>query len=273
MLLDGQQHGGQPGRLHADDFYLGTQLLDGASDAGNQAASAYRYDHSFQLRALLEEFKADGALPGDDRDVVEGVQEHLTLLAGELQSVLAGLIVIDAVEDYVAAITLRRRHFHQRSGGGHDDGAANAALRGVIGDSLRVISRRSADDAALLFFRAEQQDFVERAAFLVRAGHLQIFELEIDLLACGGGEFGGIRARGHVDRSANAVGGFADHGQQFERGGLVHACLNPVPPCRANRAIAAHRGPVRGDAGSGAPAVPDNRARGGRGRAERICRS
>ena len=142
---------------------------------------------------------------------------------GELQGVFAGFVVIDAVEDYVAAIILRGRHLDEGRGGGHDDGAANAALRGVIGDGLRVVSRRGANHAALLFLRAEQQDFVERAAFLVGAGHLQIFELEVDLLAGGGGELGGIRARREVDRTANAVGGFADHGEQLERGGLIHA--------------------------------------------------
>ena len=81
MLLDGQQHGRQARRLHADDFYLGTQLLDGAGHAGDQSAAANRHDDSFQLRALLEQLEADGALPGDDGDVVEGVQKDLALLA------------------------------------------------------------------------------------------------------------------------------------------------------------------------------------------------
>ena len=185
MLLDGLQHGRQAGRLHANDFYLGTQLLDGAGHAGDQTAPANRHDHSFQLRALLEQLEADGALPGDDGDVVEGVQKDLALLAGQLQGVFASFVVIHAVEDYVAAIILRGCHLDEGRGGGHDDGAANAALRGVIGDGLRVVSRRGANYAALLFLRAEQQDFVERAAFLVSAGHLQIFELEVDLLAGG----------------------------------------------------------------------------------------
>ena len=89
------------------------------------------------------------------------------------------------MEDHICAVVLRGRHLHHGRRRGHDDGAPDFAKRGVIGDCLRVISRGSADHTAFLFFRAEQQDFVERAAFLVSAGHLQIFELEIDLLASG----------------------------------------------------------------------------------------
>ena len=87
--------------------------------------------------------------------------------AAERQRVLAGFVVIGAVEDHFGAVILRGRHLDQRRGRGHDDGAANPAPRGVIGDGLRVISRRGGDHAALRLFRAEQQNFIERAAFLV----------------------------------------------------------------------------------------------------------
>ena len=76
------------------------------------------------------------------------------------------------MEDHISAVVLRGRHFHHGSGGGHYDSAADFALRGMIGDGLRVISCGSADYAALLLFRAEQEDFIKSAALLIGAGHL-----------------------------------------------------------------------------------------------------
>ena len=61
--------------------------------------------------------------------------------------------------------------------------AAIPRLAGVIGHGLRVISRRRGNHAAPAFFGGEQQNFVERAALLEGAGHLQIFELEEDRVA------------------------------------------------------------------------------------------
>ena len=69
--------------------------------------------------------------------------------SAERQGVLAGFVVIGAVQDHLGAVILRGHHFHQRRGRGHDDGAADAAARGVIGDGLRVVSRRGGNDAAL----------------------------------------------------------------------------------------------------------------------------
>ena len=222
MLFESEQHRGQSRRLHADHFHFGPQFLDRASDAGNQSAAAHGNDHRLQLRALLEQLEADRALAGDYGDIVEGVHKREPLLGGEFQGMLTGFVVIDAVEDDISSVILCGRHLHHGRRRGHDDGAADFAKCSVIRDRLGVISRGGADHAALLFFRAEQKDFVERAAFLVCAGHLQIFELEIHLLSRGRGELGGIWARRIVNGIANAVGGFSDHGEQLECGGLVH---------------------------------------------------
>ena len=222
MLFESQQHGRQPRGFHADHLHFRARLLDGAGDAGNQTAAAHGNNHRFELRALLEQLQAESALPRDYSHVVEGVKKGESLFARKIQGVMASLVVIKAVENYVGPVILRGRHFHQGRSGGHDDGAAYFAKRGVIGDGLGMISRGSADDAALLFFGAEQKNFVERAAFLVGAGHLQIFELEIDLLTGGCRELGGIRARRIVDGIANAVGGLADHAEELNGGGFGH---------------------------------------------------
>ena len=186
MLFDSEQHRRQSHCLHADDSYFGPQFSDSASHAGNEAAAAHRYHYRFQLRTLLEQLQADRALASDYGDVVKSVNKSEFLFAGEFEGMFASLVIIHAVEDYISSVVLRGRDLHHGRRRRHDDGAADFAKCGVIGDRLRMISRRGADHAAVSFFRAEQQDFVERAAFLISAGHLKIFELEIDLLAGGG---------------------------------------------------------------------------------------
>src|SRR5689334_4386640 len=103
MFFESELHGRQARRLHADDLHFGPQFLDRAGYADNQSAAAHRHDHRFELRALLEQFKSDSALAGDDGDVVEGVHKRESLLAREFQGMLASFIVINAVEDYIAS--------------------------------------------------------------------------------------------------------------------------------------------------------------------------
>ena len=55
---------------------VGTQRLDRGGDAGEQPAAAGRHDDGPDVGALLEDLQADGALPGDDVGVVEGVDQH-----------------------------------------------------------------------------------------------------------------------------------------------------------------------------------------------------
>ena len=56
-------------------LHLRIGLLHRASDAANQAAAADRDDDGFDVGMLLQHFQADSSLPGDDRVVVEGMNE------------------------------------------------------------------------------------------------------------------------------------------------------------------------------------------------------
>jgi hypothetical protein len=54
----------------------------------------------------------------------------------------------------------------------------------MIGEALRMIARRGRDHAASQSRIAEQQQFVERAAFLIGRRELEVLELEKYLRPC-----------------------------------------------------------------------------------------
>ncbi|MNT62603.1 hypothetical protein D3C72_2003360 [compost metagenome] len=64
--------------------YLGTRLehAQGGSDAGNHPATADGDKHRVQVGCLLEQLHADGALAGNDLQVVVGGHERYTLRLG-----------------------------------------------------------------------------------------------------------------------------------------------------------------------------------------------
>ena len=70
--------------LHADHAYVGAQRLDRDRDPGQQPAAAGGHQHGAYVGRLLEDLEAERALPGDDVDVVEGVDQHRAGLVGEL---------------------------------------------------------------------------------------------------------------------------------------------------------------------------------------------
>jgi len=162
---------------------------------------------------LLEEFEADGALAGHDVGVVEGVDEGEVLLGGEAGRLFAGLVVVGAVEQYLCAKAACGGHFDEWRGERHDEEGADAAGGGVVGNALRVVAGGGGDDAAGGLLGREGGDAVERAALLEAAGHLQVFELEVDLLAGERGEELRVRARRVVDGAAQALAGRLDRCQ------------------------------------------------------------
>jgi hypothetical protein len=137
-----------------------------------------RRDERVEIAMLLQHFQAERSLARDHGLVIERMNEGEAILFRATNRFLAGLVVIRASQDHFRAITARRRNFYQRRGQRHADLRFDSALRRVIRHSLRVIARGRRDHAAPPLFFGEQQNLVERAAFLERAGHLQIFQLQ-----------------------------------------------------------------------------------------------
>src|ERR1051326_1024313 len=75
-LIETFPHHGRPRRLDAEDAHIGALLLDGRRDAGNQSATADRDDHVVHAVELLEDLETDGALPCNDRRIVERMNER-----------------------------------------------------------------------------------------------------------------------------------------------------------------------------------------------------
>ncbi len=152
--------------MHSDDLHFRICLLDGAGNAADQAAAADGHDHRFNLGMLLQHLETESSLAGDDRVIVERVDESEMLLLAAANGFFAGLVVIGAVENDFRAVGLGGRHLNQRSGEGHANLGADAALAGVIGQSLCVISSRGRNHSLIALFRAQSQQLVQRAALL-----------------------------------------------------------------------------------------------------------
>ena len=90
---------------------------------------------------MLEQLKADGSLPVDDRRVVKRVNKGQCFQIADTERLVAGLIVVCPVQDHVGAVAPRRLDLRQRRALRHDHGRAYTKKRGRAGDTLGVITR------------------------------------------------------------------------------------------------------------------------------------
>src|SRR5277367_2376650 len=223
ILFDRCFHGRQLRGLHADHFYFWIYFFHGAGYSGDQSAAADGNHYGVQIGDLLEHLDAQRALAGDDGFVVEGMDESEGLFGAEAEGFLAGFVVIRAEEDYFGAVAARGGDFYERSGERHHDLRRDAAFGGVVGDGLRVIAGGGGDDAATALVRSEQENFIQRAAFLEGAGHLQIFEFEEEGVSGELGKSFGAHEGRDVDGIANAFGGLLNCFQRDGAGGRPFA--------------------------------------------------
>ena len=128
---------------------------------------------------LVEQFKTDGALSGDDILVVEGVDEGVAVLVAQLQRALVGVVRGTGHEAHLGAELLGGLHLGDGCALGQTDERLDAHGGGAECHTLRVVARRAGDDALLLFLFGELRDFVVGAANLERACLLQTFGFQI----------------------------------------------------------------------------------------------
>ena len=93
---------------------LGLRRLGQGGHAGGQSAAADGHQNHIHVGQILKDLIGNGALPGGDGRVVEGVDvgEPLLLrqLGGQLRRVVEGL----AVEHHLGPVVLRVVDLHQR---------------------------------------------------------------------------------------------------------------------------------------------------------------
>ena len=185
-------HGGRAGGLHADDRHVGVEELGQGGHAGGQSAAADGHQNHIHVGQILKDLIGNGALPGGDGRVVEGVDVGgpllLRQLGGQLRRVVEGL----AVEHHLGPVVLRVVDLHQRGCSGHDDGGRHPGGLGGVGHALGVVARRGGDQPPGLLLVAEGADLIVGAPDLVGPGDLHILRPDIDLVAGGLGKGGTV---------------------------------------------------------------------------------
>ena len=209
-FFEGLLHGGAVGRLDADDPDSRQGLFQVKGDPGDQAAAAERADDRIHApgQILLQELFADGALPGDDRGVPEGVNEDETFVFGNFQGQVGGVIHRASVQDDFRPVVPGGENLDQRGPLGHDDFGLDAEAPAVIGDGLGMVTRRGGDDPPGPVGQGKAQKFVEGPALLERPGHLEVLKLEKGLAAAELAQLLGVNQRGAGDLVADGQIGF-----------------------------------------------------------------
>ena len=124
-------------RLDADHLHVRPQRLDVARDAGDEASTADRHEDGREMiLAVSQDFGADGALPGDDERIVEGMDERHPRLDDEHVAVRLGIAVAVARQHHLGAHGSHRIHFDARRRLRHDDDRAEPELARREGDAL-----------------------------------------------------------------------------------------------------------------------------------------
>ena len=190
--MKGEVHGRGPRRLDADNPAVRLPLLHGVGHAADEPAAADGDHHLLHLRQLFQDFQADGALPGDDERVVEGVGEGIALLPAEALGLRRRVVIHAGDQHHLGAVAFRGLHLADGGPGGHADDGGDAQPGGGQGDALGVVPGGAGDDALLRLLRRQGSDFVEGSPELKGAGELQVLRLDVEVPAQpGGGVEGG----------------------------------------------------------------------------------
>ena len=173
--IDGIEFG-----LHPDQADVGLDPARRGAHAGEQPAAADRDDQRVDLGHILEHFERDRPLPRGDMRIIERMDEGQPALDFQLARMRIGIVVFLAEQDDFGAVARSAYTFTCRRRLRHHDGDRHAQPLAVIGQPLRMIARRCRDHARARAPRVHQQQRVERAAFLVGRGELQVLELQPD---------------------------------------------------------------------------------------------
>src|SRR5690606_28316894 len=107
LAADGGVHRREALGLHADDLDAGLDGARGRGDAADQAAAADGDDHGVEVGLVFQHFQRHGALPGDHRRVVIGMDHDQAALARQFVAVGLGVVEGVAVQHDLGAETAR----------------------------------------------------------------------------------------------------------------------------------------------------------------------
>ena len=218
-------HAGVHGGFDADDLDVRLQRLGGDCDAGDQAAAADGDDEGIEVRLIGQHFERDGALAGDDVEVIERVDEDQAFLLAELEGVVLGLVEHQPFEDDPGAVVAGVFDLVEGGRLGHHDRRRDAEAAGMVGDALGMVTGRGGNHAAALFVVGQLGQLVERAALLEGRRILAVLELDPDIRAGNRRQGARMRQLRPLDVSFEDFGGGLHVGKRHKgvwRQGIGH---------------------------------------------------
>ena len=111
----------RPSGLYTNGLDLGSQALDGGSNAGNKSAAANGDRHSVQSGLVLDDLQSNGALSGGHIGVGIGMDVHHALLLHQLGSSSLPLGAQSAHQLHLAAESLDTGQLDRVGIGRHND--------------------------------------------------------------------------------------------------------------------------------------------------------
>jgi hypothetical protein len=191
-LPEAADHAGRVLRLHAVDLDPGIEGLDGKGHAGDQPAAAHRDQHRVHVRQLVQNLQSDGALPGDDLVVVEGVDEGGAGLLLHLAGPGIGVVIGAGHQTDLRPIGAGGLHLADGSPVRHAHHAVHAHAGGGERHALGVVARAAGQDPRLFLLLRQLADLVIRAPQLEAACGLKVLGLEVDLGIQSPAQVGGV---------------------------------------------------------------------------------
>ena len=177
--MDGVHHAGCARRLHAYDLAAGHQVLNGIGRPRDQSASADGHEEDVAVRQLSAQLQTDGALPGHDPIVVEGMDEGELLLLAQPRGLRVGVVVHPGHQHHIGTVAAGGLDLAQGRPLRNADGGGNAHAAGGKGHALCVVSGGAGDDAPLFLLVGEGGDLVVSPPQLEGARLLQAVRLQI----------------------------------------------------------------------------------------------
>ena len=224
LALDRGLHRRIERAFHAENLNIRLHLLHRHGAARDQPAAADGEHRAFEVRLVLQQFRADSALPCDDTGVVIRMDEDKAALLAQLPGDLARLGHRFPGQDHLGAESFGVADLYEGGVLGHDDQRGDAEPARMERDRLGVIAGGHGDDAAPPLLLGERHQLDQRAAILERAGNLEIFVFDEDLGARELRQLGRWQGRRAHHLAADELGGLEDIANVIARLSSSPAC-------------------------------------------------
>ena len=171
-------------RLYTDHLYIRPQGFHHHGNTGNQTATTDRYKNGMHVMlVLLQNFKRNGSLPGDDIRIIVGMNKGHATLLGFGCRINIGIIIGVTGQFYARTIIPGRLNLDGRCCSRHYDQRLDPQLARRQCHALGVVPGRCGNDTAGAIFFRQPRNLVIGTAQLERMYRLQVLALHPDTVA------------------------------------------------------------------------------------------